>query len=222
MAVLAQNSAGSGAASTILTVVTASTTQATVPAQVSGLAATPTSSSAIQLSWSAQTGISAATSFTVQYRVTGSSSWTFSVAGVTGTADSISGLAAATSYDFSIIGVNSIGAGPASATVAVVTLAAAASVTSIIWNLLPSGTYTAGSGTIGVNAQVSPANSAIQFGFSLSATTRPSSWTTATYINTNLWGAYVPTPATAGSWYAWAEGLDGSAPTVSPSSFLVQ
>jgi hypothetical protein len=41
-------------------------------------------------------------------------------------------------------------------------------------------------------------------------------------VNSNLWGAYVPTPATAGTWYAWAEGLDGSAPTVSPTSFLVQ
>jgi hypothetical protein len=41
-------------------------------------------------------------------------------------------------------------------------------------------------------------------------------------INSNLWGAYVPTPATAGTWYTWAEGLDGSAPTVSSTSFLVQ
>lgn len=41
-------------------------------------------------------------------------------------------------------------------------------------------------------------------------------------VNTDLWGAYVPTPPTPGSWYTWAEGLDGSAPTVSPSPFLVQ
>lgn len=41
-------------------------------------------------------------------------------------------------------------------------------------------------------------------------------------VNNTLWGAYVPTPATTGTWYTWGEGLDGSARTVSPSSFLVQ
>jgi hypothetical protein len=220
--VVAQNSAGVGVVSAILTVATASAGQPSLPAQVSGLAATPTSSTTIQLAWSAQTGTSAATSFTVQYRVTGSSSWTFSVAGVTGTGDSISGLSAATSYDFSVIGVNGGGAGPASATVTAVTLVASASVSSITWNSLPSGTYTHGSGAIGVNALVSPAASPVQFGFSLSATTPPPSWTAAMLVNTNLWGTYVPTPAIAGIWYTWGEGLDGSGPTVSPSSFLVQ
>jgi hypothetical protein len=103
-----------------------------------------------------------------------------------------------------------------------VTQAATGSVSSITFNLLPSGTYTHGSGAIGVNAQVSPAASTIQFGFSSSATTPPSSWTTAILVNSNLWGAYVNTPATAGTWYTWAEGLDGSALSVSTSSFLVQ
>ena len=69
IAVLAQNAAGTGTASAMLTVVTAtaSTAPPTVPSQVSGLAVIPTSSNAVQLSWSAQTGTSAATSFTVQY-----------------------------------------------------------------------------------------------------------------------------------------------------------
>ena len=142
--------------------------------------------------------------------------------GFVSASDTISGLAAATSYDFSVIGVNSAGAGAASVTATAVTQAASGSVSSITFNLLPSGTYTHGSGSIGVNAQVSPAASAIQFGFSLSATTPPASWTTAILVNTNLWGAYVNTPAAAGTWYTWAEGLDGSASTVSASSFLVQ
>jgi hypothetical protein len=222
IAVEAQNASGPGAASTTLTVATASVASPTAPSQVSGLAATPTSSSAVQISWSAQAGTGAATSFTIQYRITGSSTWTFSVAGMTGTGGSVSGLQAATSYDFSVIGVNGAGAGPASASVSSMTLASSAGVSSIIWNLLPSGTYTLASGAIGINAQVSPAGSPIQFGFSLSATTPPSSWTAALHVNSSLWGAYVPTPATAGSWYTWAEGLDGSAPTVSPSPFLVQ
>jgi hypothetical protein len=40
-------------------------------------------------------------------------------------------------------------------------------------------------------------------------------------VNTDLWGAYVSTPATAGTWYAWVEGTDGSAQTVYPTPFLV-
>ncbi len=222
ISVQTQNATGIGATSTILTVATTAAIQATVPAQVIGLTATPTSSSAIQLNWSGQTGATAATNFTIQYRITGSPTWTSSVTGVTGTQDSVTELQAATSYDFSIIGVNSAGAGAVSATVTAVTLAASASVSSITWNLVPAGPYTHGSGAIGLNAHVSPAPSPIQFGFSLSASAPPSSWTAAVLVNTDLWGAYVNTPATAGTWYAWAEGLDGSEPTVSPAGFVVQ
>jgi hypothetical protein len=219
--VAAQNTSGVGAVSAIATAST-SATQPTLPPQVTGVTATPMSGNTIQLSWAAQTGGAAATSFTVQYRLTGASEWTSSVTGMTGTGGSLSGLQTATSYDFSVIGANSAGAGPVSATVTAVTLTTSASVNSITWNLLPSGTYTHGSGTIGVNAQVSPADSPIQFGFSLSGVVPPSSWTAGVHVNSNLWGSYVPTPATAGTWYVWAEGLDGSAPTVSSTPFLVQ
>jgi hypothetical protein len=218
----AVNAAGTGPTSSTLTVTTAALPQVPVPARVSGLAATPTSSSTIQLTWSAQTGTGAATSFTVQYRVTGSTTWTSSIAGISASATTVSGLQAATSYDFSVIGVGASGSGPVSATVTAVTAVASTPVTSIAWNLLPTGPYTHGSGAIGVNAQVSPATAAIQFGFSLSATTPPTSWTAAILVNTNLWGAYVPTPATAGNWYAWAEGTNGTGSTVSPTPFLVQ
>jgi hypothetical protein len=220
--VQAQNPAGTGPASSILTVATSGSAQTVLPAQVTGLTASATSSSAIQLSWSAQTGSTAATSFTAQYRVTGSSSWTSSLTGLAGTGSAITGLQAATSYDFEVIGANAAGTGPASSTVTAVTLAGSPSVTSITWNLLPGGPYTHGSGAIGVNAQVAPASAPIQFGFSLSASAPPSSWTAAALVNSNLWGAYVATPATAGSWYTWAEGLDGSAQTVSQSPFVVQ
>jgi hypothetical protein len=222
IAVAAQNATGIGAASAILTAVTANVIQPTPPPQVTGLTVTPTSGSIVQVNWTAQAGTNAATGFTVQYRVTGVSGWTSSVAGMTGTGGTLSGLQPVTSYDFSVIGVNSAGAGSASTVVTAVTLVPSASVTSISWNLVPNGTYTHGSGEIGVNAQVSPADSAIQFGFSLSATVPPSSWTAATHVNSNLWGAYVVTPAAAGTWYAWAEGLDGSALVVSSSPFVVQ
>jgi hypothetical protein len=216
------NAAGTGSSSSILTVTTAALPQVPVPAQVSGLAATAASSSSIQLTWSAQTGTAAATSFTVQYRAIGSTTWTSSVAGITGTTTTISGLQAATSYDFSVIGVNASGSGPVSATITAATEAASTPVTSITWNLLPAGPYAHGSGSIGVNALVQPASAAIQFGLSLSATTPPASWTAAILVNTNLWGAYVPTPATAGNWYVWAEGTNGTGSTVSPTPFVVQ
>nr|WP_294527279.1 fibronectin type III domain-containing protein [uncultured Rhodopila sp.] len=220
--VQAINAAGTGSSSSILTVTTAALPQLPVPAQVTGLAATPASSSSIQLTWSAQTGSNAATSFTVQYRATGTTTWASSVAGISATTTTISGLLASTSYDFSVIGVNASGSGPVSSTVTVVTQAASTPVTSITWNLLPTGPYTHGSGSIGVNALVSPASAAIQFGFSLSAVTPPTSWTAAILVNTNLWGAYVPTPATAGTWYVWAEGTNGTGSTVSPTPFVVQ
>jgi hypothetical protein len=220
--VQAQNAAGAGAASSVLTVMTSSSAQTTVPFQVSGLAASPTSATAIQLSWSAQTGSSAATSFTVQYRLTGSTGWTSSVTGISGTGTAITGIQPSTSYDFEVIGVNTAGTGTASSIVTAVTLTASQSVTSITWKLLPSGTYTHGTGTVGINAQISPASSPVQFGFSLSASTPPITWIAALFINSNLWGFYMPTPATAGNWYVWGEGLDGSARTVSPTPFTVQ
>jgi hypothetical protein len=222
IAVLAQNLVGTGTVSPVLTVVTSTSTQTTMPPRVNGLTATPTSGSAIQLTWAGQTGSTAATSFTVQYRVTGSSDWTSSITGVSGSGTSVTGLQPATSYDFTATGVNTAGFGLASSVVSAVTLAATQSVSSIVWNWIPNGTYSVGLGSIPVNAHVSPATLPVQFGFSMSATTPPTSWTTGILVNTDLWGAYVATPPTAGTWYVWAEGLDGSARTASPSAFLVQ
>ncbi len=220
--VQAQNAAGAGLPSGILTVVTSAASVSTVPSQVTGLTATATTSSAVQLNWSGQTGTTAATSFAVNYRVTGTTAWTASATGVVGTSSAVSGLVAATSYDFEIIGTNASGSGPASAIVSASTLAATQSVTSITWNVLPVGPYTVGTGTMGINAHVLPATSPIQFGVSLSSTTPPTSWTRATLVNTDLWGAYVAVPLTAGTYYTWAEGLDGSAATASSTTFVVQ
>jgi hypothetical protein len=44
---------------------------------------------------------------------------------------------------------------------------------------------------------------------------------TYSYVNTNLWGAYVNTPSAPGTWYGWVEGTDGSAPTAYPTGFSV-
>jgi hypothetical protein len=221
--VQACNAAGSGAMSSVLTVATSAAAQAaSVPAQVSGLTASSASSSSVQLTWTAQTGTSAASSYTVQYRTTGLSGWTSTIAGITANSATVSGLQAGTSYDFSVSGTNAAGSGPTSGVATAVTAATANSVSSITWNLVPSGTYNRSSGAIGVNAFVSPGTSAVQFGFALSATTPPTSWTQASLVNSNLWGAYVPTPGTAGTWFAWGEGVDGSARTVSSATFTVE
>jgi Fibronectin type III domain len=220
--VTATNASGSGATSAILTTATASVVLPAAPSQVLGLVAIPTSGTAVGLTWTAQSGANAASSYTVQYRKSGSSAWTSIFANVLNASSTVPGLLAATSYDFTVFGVNTAGVGPTSLTVTATTLAASQSVSSIAWNSVPSGAYTHANGSIGVNAHVTPASSPVQFGFSLSAASPPSSWTAAILVNTDLWGAYVPTPAAPGNWYSWAEGLDGSAPTVSASPFLVQ
>jgi Fibronectin type III domain len=218
----ASNQSGTGTASQILTVSTTAGVQASPPAQVAGLVAAATSSSSIGLSWSSQTGTNAPTSYTVQYRTTGATGWTSSISGISGTSQAVIGLQAATSYDFCVSGVNANGTGTASLVVSAATAAVGNAVTSITWNMVPSGPYALGSGTIGVNAYVSPSSAAVQFGFSTSSMIPATLWTAALHVNSNVWGAYVPIPATAGTWYAWVEGTDGSCPTVFATSFVVQ
>lgn len=220
--VQASNAAGTGPLSNILTLSTTAATPAAMPTQVVGVTATSTSSSTMQLSWISQAGVSSATSYIVQYRVTGSSSWTGSTAGITGSGAVISGLQAGTSYDFTVAGMNSSGVGPVSSVVVATTASAARSVNSINWNLLPNGVYSRSNLSIPVNAHVSPATSPVQFGFSSSATVPPTSWLLANPVNTDLWGAYMPTPSSSGSWYVWGEGVDGSCVTVYATPFLVQ
>jgi hypothetical protein len=222
-AIQATNAAGSGPLSAELTVSTlALTAAAAAPSQIAGVTATPISASSVDLAWSGQSGSSAATSFAVQYRLSGTASWTVAASGVTATTYTVSNLNPATGYDFSIVGMNSVGPSPMSTAVSVITPSVGNAVSSIVWNVAPSGTYTHSNGSIGVNANVTPSTAAVQFGFSASHTVAPGSWVAGEFVNSSLWGAYVPTPASAGNWYAWVEGMDGSSPTVYPAPFVVQ
>jgi hypothetical protein len=198
-------------------------TASAYPGQVSALSSSARTNSSVSLSWAGPVGGSAATGYTVEYRLAGTSSWTVASQTVTVPAFNVSGLTAATSYDFCVFATNAAGSGAVSTVVTVSTASAAqaAAVTSIAWNIAPSGSYAHGSGVIGVNAHVTPAAAAVQFGFSTSATNAPSSWLAGSFVNSNLWGAYVPTPAVAGNWYAWASGTDGSAPTAYSTAFTV-
>jgi hypothetical protein len=217
--VTAVNGAGAGLASAVFTTFTAAAVS--LPGQVAGLTATGTTSSSITLSWSAPPSGGTPSSYTVQYCLSGATTWITSASGITGTTASLSGLAASTAYSIQVIAVNPAGSGAPSATLAASTAAAAGSVISITWQAAPSGNYTAGAGTIGVNAHVDPANASVQFGFSTSASAAPNSWVAGLHVNSDFWGAYVPTPASAGTYYAWCIGTDGSAPTVYPTAFTV-
>ncbi len=191
------------------------------PGVISGLVASNATSSSLQLGWQAPSSGGAPTSYTLQYRLTGASTWTGSIAAGSGTTQTVADLTANTSYDFCVVAINASGSGPLSTIVVASTAVPSGAVTSIVWNVAPSGSYVHGSGAVGVNVHVTPASAAVQFGFSTSPTVAPSSWTAGSFVNSNLWGAYVPAPTTAGSWYAWAAGADGSAPTPYATAFTV-
>jgi hypothetical protein len=91
----------------------------------------------------------------------------------------------------------------------------------------PSGSYTPGQASVGVNATLDPgtAASGLQFGFSTSVTVAPTAWTAAALVNTQsngatFWGAYLTMPASAGTYYCWAQTIGGAASAVS-AAFVV-
>ncbi len=121
--VIANNSVGSSAASST---VTATTEAIPIPAAPTGLSATPASSTAINLAWTASTG---ATSYTV-YSST-SATGTFTSIGTTSTASyADSGLTANTTYYYDVTATNAAGTSAASSVVSATT-AASSSFTSI-------------------------------------------------------------------------------------------
>ncbi len=104
--VTATNSAGESAHSGTVTGTTTSSTP-TKPAAPTGLSVTGTTTSSVSLGWTASSG---ATGYNVYQGST-------KVASVTGTTDTVSGLAASTSYSFSVTATNSAGESAHSSTV---------------------------------------------------------------------------------------------------------
>jgi hypothetical protein len=122
--VIANNLAGSGPASSSVTGTTlAAPTQA--PGQVTGLVASNPTASTVNLAWTAPGTGGAATSYTAQYRVTGATGWNTAASGIAGTGCTVTGLAAATGYDFQVFAVNAAGSGTASALASATTSAPA-------------------------------------------------------------------------------------------------
>ena len=213
------NIGGAGPEAPILTFSTQAT--APVPGPPANVAVTNITANSASCSWSAPTSGGGALTYTVNFQISGAATWTASATGLSGTTAVISGLTAATTYNVQVIASNAQGAGVPSATATVTTTSAAGSVSNIAWNVGPSGSFTHGTGAIGVNAHVTPATVPVQFGFSTSAIVPPSAWVAAVNVNTNLWGAYVAVPSAPGTWFGWAEGVDSSCPTVFPTSFTV-
>jgi chitodextrinase len=110
--VTATNSAGESGHSGSVTATTASSTP-TKPAAPTGLSVTGTTSSTVGLSWTSSSG---ATGYNVYQGAT-------KVASVAGTTDTVSGLAASTSYTFSVTATNSAGESAHSASVSATTAA---------------------------------------------------------------------------------------------------
>jgi lysophospholipase L1-like esterase len=107
--VAAVNASGQGGYSPT---VTATPAAPAAPAQVTGLSAVP-DANGTALSWGAPAnGGSAITDYVVQYRLTSGGSWTtFAHAASSATGITVTGLTAATQYDFQVAAVNSVGAG---------------------------------------------------------------------------------------------------------------
>ena len=178
------------------------------------LTSTDVTTNAANVKWSApSTG--QAQSYLIEYRTVGANAWNPITTGGTVLNASLSGLVSGQAYEWRVTAVGVSGSSAVSAAATFTTLSAAPAVTAITWNVVQPGPFPKGVGAIVVNAHISPATSAVRYGLSSSSTVPPSAWVAASYVNTDLWGAYLGTPGVAGSYYAWGQGLDGSATTIS-------
>jgi phage baseplate assembly protein W len=102
-----------------------------------------------------------------------------------------------------------------------ITVTAAAGVTYGINN--PGGTYTAGSGIIGLNGSVTPAQViGTQVALSTSNSVVPTSWQPARVIYGNAgWAIYYPTPSAPGDYYVWVQTTSGTDTIVSTFTVTV-
>jgi len=219
LAVSGENNIGAGPLSSILTVTTPAAMA--LPGQPTGVNATNITSNSMTCSWTAPTVGGTGLIYEVQYSISGQTTWNAAASNLSVTTIGISNLLPGTAYDLQVIASNSSGSGLPSTTITAQTVQVAGSVTGITWALAPTGSYAHGVGAIGLNAHVNPESAAIQFGFSPSSSSPPTAWSMGVHVNSDLWGQYLTTPATAGTWYAWAEGSDGSCPTVYATSFTV-
>jgi hypothetical protein len=120
--VVTQNSAGSSVSAT-----TSVTMPAVAPSAPTGVTVGSPTSTTLAVSWTASSSGTTPISYVVNYRVTGQTAWIASAGGSTsGTSQTLTGLAAATTYDVQVVASNT--AGSAASTTATGTTSTAASV----------------------------------------------------------------------------------------------
>ncbi len=220
--VFSVNAAGSATPSAI---VTASTSPASpnAPNTPTGVAIGAVTSSSIAVSWTApaiDVTHGAASTYTVQWRTTGSTAWTQQI-GVSGASFTLNDLSAATQFDIQVQAVNSAGGSAFTATTNATTGPASGNyLMGSGFQPLGSGTSLAHSTTVTANASdmsasadgsyTVPAN--VYFGWTTSATTGPASTAGLTAAEGqitngghNYWYHFaVPTPSTPGTYYFWS------------------
>ena len=219
LTVVPANDAGPGPVSAVLPITTLS--GISLPGAPTAVQITNVTAAGMTCAWTAPAVGGTGMLYVVQYRVAGQSAWSVAASGLSATTINLMNLPPSTAHDIQVTASNSAGSGPASALVTATTAAMVGLVSGISWNLPPIGPYQHGNGVLGLNVHVTPAAAPVQFGCSPSSTILPTSWVAGVHINTDFWGAYVPVPATAGTWYAWAAGTDGSAPAVYATPFTV-
>jgi hypothetical protein len=224
--VAAVNLAGTGPVSSVINATTGAAL-AYAPNVPTGVTVGAVTSSSAAISWAAPAADGthgAATSYTVQWRQTGTSAWT-QQSGVSATGYSITGLIAGTEHDIQVQAVNGAGASAFTATVTATTAPPAGNYAlGSGFQPFASGTSYAASATALTNvsdlttsddgSHTAPAN--IYFGWSASSTDAPASTAGMTaadgqFVNGghNYWYAWaVPAPATPGTYYFWALATD--------------
>jgi hypothetical protein len=120
----------------------------TAPGQVTGLTAGTATSSAQPLSWTAPASGGAPSAYTVEYRLTGGSTFTTFANNITGTSTTVTGLTAATGYDYRVTATNAAGSGTPSSVMSATT-AAASGAGPAVGDVILVKTYHSGTSTPG-------------------------------------------------------------------------
>jgi len=214
---VAANSAGNG--STASGTVTASTTTIAAPNAVTALAAGTVTNFTVPLSWTASAvdgSHGAAATYTIQYRVYGSTNWATAAAGIATAYYTVTGLIAGLEYQFNVFGVNAAGAGSG----ATVTGTPGPALGSFIyWGTGGYPNTSVAHGSVGTIATFTTSSSvaSASFGWSATQVDPPAALQVMTEYNgvPLVYGSYSANmPASAGAWYGWMIFYDSSGDAV--------
>lgn len=118
--ITASNTGGSGAPSITVT----TSTLMMVPSQILSLTAGSLTSTTAAFTWAVPSTGGTPSSYTLAYRVTGTTAWTSAPTTITTPSYTLTGLTQATSYDIEVLATDAAGTGPASAILTITTLIA--------------------------------------------------------------------------------------------------